>query len=164
MKKFLVLLILIALFLPYQANAQGVFGIIRAYQSGVEARQQEDYRDERLLLMQEEKTRIKAEREYLESLKKQIDQQVGSQESAEQKGKNNKAALLAAFNKNVKPRILRVHPDFDEIMKRKTYWEWAELQEPELRRCALDSPDAADIIHAISEYKKVNVTLVPVSK
>lgn len=67
--------------------------------------------------------------------------------------KSKKAKSLEVFNNNVKPRILRVHPDFDAIMQSKTYWEWAETQEPELKRCAMDSPDAADIIWAISEYK-----------
>ncbi len=154
MKKLLVLLVAVMFLVPLQANAQGFPGMVRAYQAGVAARQQEDMNDQQLRMMQEEAGRIRAEREYLESLRKQTDQQQRVQEDAEQKAKNRKMALLEAFEKNVKPRIVRVHPDFDSIMKSKAYWIWAEAQEPDLKRCAMDSPDAADIIYALSEYKK----------
>lgn len=157
MRKLLVLLVLSCCLWPLPANAQGFYDIIKAYHEGREARQQEDLNDQKLLMMQEESQRIKAEREYLESLKKDIDQQQETKTEkvkSEQKEKDRRAEALAAFEKNVKPRILRVHPDFDEIMKSKTYWAWAEAQEPDLKRCAMDSPDAADIIWAINEYKK----------
>lgn len=168
MKKFIALLIVVAFLFPSNADARGLLGVLRAYHEGKMTRQQEDINDQTLILMQEEKTRMKAEREYLEALKKQIDQQQAKQTGQELSEKDKKAALLAAFEKNVKPRILRAHPDFDVIMQDKAYWMWAESQSPELKRCAMDSGDASDIIWAISEYKKSVtgkvVTLTPIDE
>lgn len=55
---------------------------------------------------------------------------------------------------NVKPKVLEVHPDFDEIVKNETYWQWIEKQRPALKFAGKDSGDPDDIIWAISEYKK----------
>lgn len=71
---------------------------------------------------------------------------------------------LDYFEANVKPKILKVHPDFDSIImitrsdgtreSNKEYFEWAEKQRPALRYAAIESSDPDDIIWAISEYKK----------
>jgi len=61
---------------------------------------------------------------------------------------------LDEFNRNVKPKIMQVHSDFDEIVRSESYWKWAEAQSPALRYAAMDSPAPEDIIWAISEYKK----------
>lgn len=71
---------------------------------------------------------------------------------------------LEYFNANVKPKILKIHPDFDDIVLKKTpdgkliandeFFEWAEKQRPALRFAAMESNNPDDIIWAISEYKK----------
>jgi len=155
-------------FVPLQANAAGFLDVVRAYHEGASARQEEERNAQQLRLMQEEASRLRAEREYLESLKKQIDAQREAQvkqAEIERKEKDRKIEALEAFKNNVLPRIVRVHPDFDSIVRSKEYWEWAEVQEPELKRCAMDSPDASDIIWAVSNYKNDHriVTLTPVA-
>jgi hypothetical protein len=67
---------------------------------------------------------------------------------------DRKKALLNNFNQNVKPKVIEVHKDFDEIMQSERYWLWAERQRPALKTAALDSPDPDDIIWAVSEFKK----------
>jgi hypothetical protein len=148
MKRLLVLLVVFIVFWPLQVTAQGLLGILRGYHEGVSARQQEDYRDQRLRLMQEEETRIRAEREYLESLRRQIDK------SAAPAPTPTREEAFRYFATHVKPKVVRIHPDFDDIMKDSGYWKWAEEQPQALKRAALDSSDPSDIIWAIGEYKK----------
>jgi len=67
---------------------------------------------------------------------------------------DHKQSLIDNFNKNVKPKVLEVHSDFDSLIQSEAYWAWAEKQRPGLRTAALDSPDSDDIIWAVGEYKK----------
>lgn len=64
------------------------------------------------------------------------------------------AKAIEIFEKEVKPKVVEVHKDFDELMKTKDYWEWAGKQRPALKYAAMDSGDPDDIIYAITEYKK----------
>ena len=74
------------------------------------------------------------------------------------------------FEANIKPQIIRVHPDFDAIMKDEGYWQWAEQQPTQLKHAALTSGNPSDIIWAINEYKKFkaaqpkSVILTPVGE
>ena len=67
------------------------------------------------------------------------------------------------FDENIKPKIVRVHPDFENILQDKTYWDWAAQQRPELKHAALEAIDPAEIIWAIYEYKKYISKQTPVS-
>lgn len=70
---------------------------------------------------------------------------------------------LDDFNANIKPEILKVHPDFDDILfktmdgKRASndeYFQWAEKQSPAMRFAAMQSSAPQDIIMAVTAYKK----------
>jgi len=65
-----------------------------------------------------------------------------------------KQYAIELFEREVKPKILEVHKDFDQVVQSKEYWQWAEAQSPALRYAAMDSPDPQDIIWAIGEFKK----------
>ncbi len=62
-------------------------------------------------------------------------------------------AKLEAFERDVKPKVVEKHKDFDSIVRDDAYWRWAEGQSPALRYAAMDSPDPQDIIWAIGEFK-----------
>lgn len=64
------------------------------------------------------------------------------------------AKAKAKFDKEVKPHIVKVHADFDEIVLGEAYWTWADKQRPGLKYAATCSDDPEDIIHAITEFKK----------
>lgn len=73
-------------------------------------------------------------------------------------------AAFEHYTANVKPMVVKVHPDFEDIIfamkdgKRaglnKEYFDWAEKQRPSLRVAALNSSDPQDIILAVTEFKK----------
>lgn len=75
---------------------------------------------------------------------------------------------LEHFEKHVKPKILKAHPDFDSIVLKKSpdgklipndeFFQWAEKQRPALKFAAMESDNPDDIIWAISEYKKFKQT------
>ncbi len=77
-------------------------------------------------------------------------------------------ALREHFNAKVKPEVLKVHADFDDILtvpatdgKRavnEEYFKWAETQRPSLKTAALLSNDPQDIIWAVTEFKKYKGT------
>ncbi|MCL5238639.1 MAG: hypothetical protein M1353_12510 [Nitrospirae bacterium] len=87
-------------------------------------------------------------------------------EAEAEQGKVN--ALRDHFNAKVKPEVLKVHADFDDILTVPTgdgkraaneeYFKWAEDQRPSLRTAALESNDPQDIIWAVSEFKKFKGT------
>lgn len=78
--------------------------------------------------------------------------------------KLQKQEALEYFELQVKPEILKIHPDFDNIIFKTTedgtivlneeYFQWAEKQKPALRDAAINSSKPEHIIWAISEYKK----------
>lgn len=72
----------------------------------------------------------------------------------EDKEKEKKLSEKEAFERDVKPHIVTVHPDFDAIIQSESYWKWAEEQKPGLKFMAMNSPDPDDINHAIGEFKK----------
>jgi len=78
----------------------------------------------------------------LQAEKKQVEELMAKQNAIE------------LFEREVKPKILEVHKDFDQVVQSKEYWQWAEAQSPALRYAAMDSPDPQDIIWAIGEFKK----------
>lgn len=165
MKRFLVVVVVIAIFVPLQADAQDLLRILRGYHEGVSARQQEDMNDQRLLMMQQEAQRIRAEREYLESLRRQIDKSASP--TPAQAPQPTREEAFRYFVTHIRPKVVRIHPDFDDIMKDSGYWKWAEEQPQALKRAALDSSDPADIIWAIGEYKKATLksaTLTPIEE
>lgn len=59
-----------------------------------------------------------------------------------------------AFEREVAPEIVKVHPDFREIAASEEYVKWAEKQTPAMQVAALRSRDPRDINSALSEYKK----------
>lgn len=67
---------------------------------------------------------------------------------------------LEYFNTNVRPVVLRAHPDFDSVLFNEKgaandeYFQWAAKQRPSLRTAAMDSTDPEDIIWAVTEFKK----------
>lgn len=69
------------------------------------------------------------------------------------------------YDKNVKPKVLKVHSDFEESIiftrdkdgnqvPNEAYFKWAEKQRPALKTAAMTSNDPEDIIWAVDEYKK----------
>lgn len=91
----------------------------------------------------------------IEALKSKIEEQ------------SMKQAAIEYFNTYVKPEILKVHPDFDEIIFKEEggakvandeFFNWAVQQSPALQYAALQSSDPRDIIWAITEYKKYKHT------
>lgn len=68
--------------------------------------------------------------------------------------KERKTTLIDNFKKNVLPKVLEVHKDFETVMQSEDYWKWAENQRPALRVAAMDSSDPTDISWAVTEYKK----------
>ena len=98
----------------------------------------------------------KALTEQVTSLKKTT---VESEEVRQQR------EALNHFNTNIKPEVLKEHPDYDAILgingdgtidraKMGEYVEWAKSQRPSLRTAALDSGDPEDIKMAVREFKK----------
>lgn len=70
---------------------------------------------------------------------------------------------LETFNRDIKPKIVEVHSDFDEIVKSDDYWNWVEKQKdilPVLYNAAAFSSNPADINFAISEFKKANADIL----
>jgi hypothetical protein len=61
---------------------------------------------------------------------------------------------LQNFEANIKPHIVKVHPDFDQVVRDNGYFEWAEKQRPALRFAAMQSDDPNDINWALTEFKK----------
>jgi len=72
----------------------------------------------------------------------------------DQAKRSEREKAVEHFNTHVKPEIVKVHKDFDEIVQSVEYWDWAERQRPALKTAAMDSPDPQDIIWAITEFKK----------
>lgn len=54
----------------------------------------------------------------------------------------------------VKARILKIHPDFDDIKEDDAFHDWAETQPRILQSAIYDSNDPDDIISVINLYKK----------
>ncbi len=70
---------------------------------------------------------------------------------------------LDYFNAIVKPEVLKVHSDFDDILfktvegKRTVndeYFQWAEKQSPAMKFAAMESSDPQDIVMAVGAFKK----------
>jgi len=74
--------------------------------------------------------------------------------SAEKGKVDARVEAKAAFERDVKPEILKTHSDFDQIVRDEAYWDWAAKQRPALRFAAENSPDPADINWALTEFKK----------
>ena len=82
-----------------------------------------------------------------EELKKlQEKEKADAKKSADQK-------IIDNYEKNIKPVIIKAHPDFDEHMD-EGFFTWAKMQTPALRFAATQSGDPQDMINAMSEYKK----------
>jgi len=75
-------------------------------------------------------------------------------ERATDKELGDRKEALKTFEREVKPKVVEKHKDFDEIVKSEEYWKWAETQSPALRFAAMDSGAPDDIIWAVGEYKK----------
>lgn len=98
---------------------------------------------------------IKALREELAAIKAPISEQ--SKAAARER-------LAAEFKASVQPEIMKVHPDFEEILlvknpdgtveRNEDYFLWAATQRPTLQLAAVESGDPDDIIWALAEYKK----------
>src|SRR4030067_527083 len=96
----------------------------------------------------------------------ELEQKVSKIESerAEDSESKKRTAAQEHFEIRVKPDVVKVHPDFEDVIfqivdgKRqglnKEYFEWAAKQRPSLRTAALDSSDPQDIIFAVTEFKK----------
>ncbi len=84
--------------------------------------------------------------------------------TAEDSAKDARQKAIDDFNTNVKPEVLKEHPDFDEIIMKQDgsgrlvaneeYFSWAEKQRPSLKTAALASNDPEDIKFAVREFKK----------
>lgn len=155
----LFLTVLLALSMATPLHAPGLFDIIRAYEEGAAAGRQADIEQEQIELMRLEREQRQIE---LDRLRQKV-RQVQEQKAREEKEAREKKALLERrkkafeyFEANVKPKVVKVHPDFDEIVRNPKYWEWARAQRPALRFAAEDSPDPEDIIWALGEFKKSN--------
>lgn len=94
----------------------------------------------------------------LEPLIQDISEIKRSKANDAEKSKHQEA--LDYFNSNVKPEVLKAHPDFDSILfdgkggANDEYFTWALKQRPSLRIAAMDSSDPEDITWAVTEFKK----------
>jgi hypothetical protein len=104
--------------------------MINNYEAGRRARMERELAEQQMEMMRDETARINAETERLKASKK------------------------AKFEANVLPKVERVHPDFKAIIAGTDYWKWANLQTAALEKAAKYSNDPADIIWAVSEFKK----------
>lgn len=157
MLKKVILTFVLCLSFPATVKAAGlggpIWGLIQGMEDGRRAAQEDALVKQQLELQrqQEEYTKLLIEKQRFENaeLRKKIERdKKRSQEDLD------RVKAMLYFIKYTKPKIVRVHPDFDEIMKDKGYWQWAEKQEPNLKHAAFDSPDPADIIWALYEFKK----------
>ncbi|MAF44178.1 MAG: hypothetical protein Unbinned7913contig1002_41 [Prokaryotic dsDNA virus sp.] len=62
------------------------------------------------------------------------------------------------YERDVKPKVMEAHKDYDQILGTEDYWNWARLQSPALKTAALHSLDPDDIIMAVDNYKKFKST------
>ena len=72
-------------------------------------------------------------------------------------------AALETFNRDIKPKIVEVHADFEEIVNSEDYWKWVDQQKdvlPVLHHAATASSSPADINWALGEYKKTNADVI----
>ena len=104
--------------------------------------------------------------EMTQSMKSELEEIKREQQLRQQEAE--RARALEEFELRVKPQVMKVHPDFEEIifqrgedgrmMLNDEYFQWAMQQRPSLRFAATESSDPQDIIWAISEFKKFKGT------
>ena len=159
MKKLIILLIVGLLLVnsSFNVHAFDLYGLIRAYEEGRAAGRQAEIEEEQLRLMRLEQERRELENQQL----KRFFEEERLRRDAKAKEEKQKQEAFAYFNDFVKPKVIIVHPDFDDIVldKEQRFFKWADQQRPALRFAATESSDPEDIIWAISEYKKSNPLL-----
>lgn len=106
-------------------------GWINSYEAGRRAGQERELREQQLELQRQQNGGAERQVQIIEERRKAFEH----------------------FEANVKPEIVKVHPDFDYIVKMDYYWQWVEEQRPALKFAATESPDPVDITWAISEFK-----------
>ncbi len=91
----------------------------------------------------------------VEELQTAVNEKSEADKERDRKNAEREARVEAkeTFEREVKPDILKVHPDFDNILADEGYWEWAKKQTPAKRFAAMNSPDPTDIIEAVTAYK-----------
>ncbi len=98
--------------------------------------------------------------ERMTSLNKTFSEQSKKFSDMEEKRKKEEelekqhGAALEAFERDVKPKIVEKHTDFDRIVRSEEFYKWASEQRPSLRTAALDSGVPEDIVWALDEFKK----------
>jgi hypothetical protein len=77
-------------------------------------------------------------------------------EATQAKAAEERSAIVSEFEANVKPEVLKIHPDFDAIVKdpKGDFFAWAEKGSPALKAAVFNSMDPSDINWAVAEYKK----------
>lgn len=100
------------------------------------------------------------------SLKDELDTMKAEQRARREDDERKQA--LEEFNLRVKPEVMKVHPDFEDVIFKRgpegqmalndEYFQWAMQQRPALRYAATESSDPQDIIWAVSEFKKYKGT------
>jgi len=151
--------------LPVQAAGQGFFDIARSYVASQQARadveiarqQAEQLRLQNEMMRQEMARQAVQERREQEprydSIKATAARRAKARQKQEEQDAKARQAAFEYFVQNVKPLVVKVHPDFDRIVAGEGYWKWAEKQRPALKFAAFNSGDPEDIIWAIGEYK-----------
>ena len=87
--------------------------------------------------------------------KENVELKKGREEEAQRKGREE---ALTTFQRDIKPHVLKKHPDFDDVMKNEDYWLWAEAQRPALKVAAMNSRDPEDIVWAVGEFKRFSAS------
>lgn len=77
-------------------------------------------------------------------------------EADEKKAADSAREARAAFERDVKPHVVKVHADFDAIVSDPSgkFFKWAESQSPAVKAAVFSSSDPNDINWALTKYKE----------
>ena len=77
-------------------------------------------------------------------------------EEAERARQKEYGEVKANFDANIAPVVAETHPDFLKIFldPDRTFFKWAEVQSPGIKKMAMESDNPQDITYALTEYKK----------
>lgn len=91
----------------------------------------------------------------LKSVTEKLSAREQADEAAE-RSRTERDVIRTTFERDVKPEVVRIHPDFDVIVKdpQGDFFKWAEKQSPAIKAAVFDSMIPSDINWAVGEYKK----------
>ncbi|MBI4767790.1 MAG: hypothetical protein HY787_24875 [Deltaproteobacteria bacterium] len=111
------------------------------------------FREEQLRLQRQELEFREAERRRRTEFEDERRRQKEKEDEAIIQRKEGKKPP-SVFNEDLKPILIKAHPDYQEIIRTREYWEWLIKQSPALLVAGASSPDPQDMIWALSRYKE----------